>query len=144
QGHRWELPPLSEANDPGAPVTCPVCGARAEGVPEACSPETLSVPTAASPGGEAAAAPAAPPPTVPAGRLRCPHCDNPIHLSDAGSDEVLCPGCGGAFRVRDARHTETTAPMKTLGRFQLLERVGLGGFGAVWRARGARLDRIVA
>src|SRR5262249_30046013 len=55
-----------------------------------------------------------------------------------------CPGCGSSFRVRDARLTSTTSGMKPLGRFQLLERVGLGAFGAVWKARDTELDRIVA
>ncbi|MBI1914769.1 MAG: protein kinase [Planctomycetes bacterium] len=76
--------------------------------------------------------------------LRCPHCQNPIHLSDAPGDEVLCPGCGGSFRVRDARFTDTTSVSRPLGRFQLLERVGQGAFGAVWKARDTSLDRIVA
>jgi serine/threonine protein kinase len=77
-------------------------------------------------------------------RLRCPHCHNPIQLADDSSDEVLCPGCGGSFRVRDARHTTTTSGARPLGKFQLLERVGLGAFGAVWKARDTELDRIVA
>jgi tetratricopeptide (TPR) repeat protein/tRNA A-37 threonylcarbamoyl transferase component Bud32 len=34
--------------------------------------------------------------------------------------------------------------MKPLGKFQLLNRVGVGAFGAVWRARDTKLDRIVA
>jgi serine/threonine-protein kinase len=34
--------------------------------------------------------------------------------------------------------------MRPLGKFQLLERVGLGAFGAVWKARDTELDRIVA
>jgi serine/threonine protein kinase len=34
--------------------------------------------------------------------------------------------------------------MRQLGKFQLLERVGLGAFGAVWRARDTELDRLVA
>jgi eukaryotic-like serine/threonine-protein kinase len=76
--------------------------------------------------------------------LRCPHCQNPIHLSDAPGDVVLCPGCGGSFRVRDARFTDTASASRPLGRFQLLERVGQGAFGAVWKARDPALDRIVA
>ncbi len=84
------------------------------------------------------------PPVARALRIRCPHCHNPIQLLDQRSEEVLCPGCGSSFRVREARHTSTTKPMKPLGRFQLLERVGLGAFGAVWRAKDTQLDRIVA
>jgi WD40 repeat protein/tRNA A-37 threonylcarbamoyl transferase component Bud32/Flp pilus assembly protein TadD len=82
--------------------------------------------------------------TAPVLRIRCPHCHNPILLVDAQPEEVLCPGCGSSFRVREARQTTTAAGMRPLGRFQLLERVGLGAFGAVWRARDTELDRIVA
>jgi tRNA A-37 threonylcarbamoyl transferase component Bud32 len=77
-------------------------------------------------------------------RVRCPHCHNPIQLSDGRPDEVLCPGCGSTFRLRDASHTATVSGTRPLGRFQLIERVGLGAFGAVWRARDTELDRVVA
>jgi WD40 repeat protein len=77
-------------------------------------------------------------------RLRCPHCHNPLQLSDDRSDEVLCPGCGASFRVRDARQTDTVSTSKPLGKFRLLERIGQGAFGAVWKARDTELDRVVA
>jgi tetratricopeptide (TPR) repeat protein len=83
-------------------------------------------------------------PTKDARQLRCPHCQNPIRLGDECPDEVLCPGCGSSFRVRDARATITLQQMRPLGKFQLLERVGVGAFGAVWRARDTELDRVVA
>ncbi len=97
--------------------------------------------TVRTPPPPSAPAPATPPP--PAKQLRCPHCHNPIQLGDDKSDEVLCPGCGSSFRVHDARRTESTTPMR-LGKFALLERVGLGAFGAVWRARDTELERVVA
>jgi WD40 repeat protein/serine/threonine protein kinase/tetratricopeptide (TPR) repeat protein len=77
-------------------------------------------------------------------RFRCPHCHNPIQLADDHSDEVLCPGCGSSFRIREAKETISATPMRPLGKFQLLERIGTGGFGAVWRARDTTLDCVVA
>jgi tRNA A-37 threonylcarbamoyl transferase component Bud32/uncharacterized protein YbaR (Trm112 family) len=87
------------------------------------------------------AAPSTPPTFT---RLRCPHCHNPLQLADNRTDEVLCPACGSSFRVQDSTATSTTSEMRQLGKFQLLERVGQGAFGAVWRALDTELQRTVA
>jgi hypothetical protein len=88
-------------------------------------------PTAEPSPASTAAAPQ-PPANPAANRLRCPHCHNPIQLADEPGEEVLCPGCGSSFKVRDSRPTYSTDPSRPLGKFQLLERVGVGAFGAVW------------
>jgi WD40 repeat protein/tRNA A-37 threonylcarbamoyl transferase component Bud32 len=58
--------------------------------------------------------------------------------------EVVCQGCGSSFRVESAEQGTTHEEVRRLGRFQLLERVGQGSYGAVWRARDTELDRVVA
>ena len=77
-------------------------------------------------------------------RIRCLHCHHPLELLDDGHEEVRCPGCGSSFRVCDARETTPLPPSRTLGRFKLLERVGAGAYGEVWRAFDPELDRTVA
>jgi len=109
-------------------------------VPQAGGAGPSPVPKAPAPHGSAEAGR---PIAARAMRIGYPHCHNPIQLVDAQPDEVLCPGCGSTFRMCDTRPTATVSPMRPLGKSQLLERVGLGAFGAVWLARDAALGRIV-
>src|SRR5262249_8906002 len=93
---------------------------------------------ASQPGGASA------PPGTQSITIRCPHCDSPMKLADKRKGDVLCPVCGSTFQVEESRLTNTTSEMRRLGKFQLLEPVGTGAVGAVWRARDTELDRFVA
>jgi eukaryotic-like serine/threonine-protein kinase len=68
-------------------------------------------------------------------RVHCPHCRDSIPLASSGAKEIHCGGCGSSFRVEDFGQCTTIDEIRVLGRFQLLNQVGQGAYGAVWRAR---------
>jgi serine/threonine protein kinase len=78
--------------------------------------------------------------------ILCPHCHNPIELMRLmPREDVTCPSCGSSFCL-DTGSTAADTPCsgRLLGRFTLLDTVGQGAFGTVYRARDPELDRTVA
>jgi WD40 repeat protein/tRNA A-37 threonylcarbamoyl transferase component Bud32 len=87
---------------------------------------------------QAQAAPPAP------DRLICPSCHHTLATGEVQSGSVLCENCGNSFRLEGVRQGSTIDEIRVIGRFQLLDRVGQGAFGTVWRARDTQLERVVA
>jgi len=79
-------------------------------------------------------------------RIKCPHCGNGIQLVEPDVGEVTCGGCGSSFHV-DLRATSSYHPAglpQSIGKFAVLEQLGRGTFGTVYKARDADLQRLVA
>ncbi len=79
-------------------------------------------------------------------RIRCPHCQQRVEvLEDDLLVEVDCPSCdsrfslvGGSSEAYERRQT------RTIDHFELLDELGRGAFGSVWKAHDSELDRFVA
>src|SRR5262245_38832049 len=78
--------------------------------------------------------------------ILCPHCRNPIELVKlTPREEITCPSCGSSFHLESESTTGYgLAAGQKISKFELLDVVGQGAFGTVYRARDPELDRVVA
>jgi hypothetical protein len=84
---------------------------------------------------------------VPHMQVRCLSCHEPIEVTQESDLSVLtCPSCGSDFSLVGGEQTASIWQFKarTIGHFDLVEQVGVGAFGSVWRAQDPELQRTVA
>lgn len=78
--------------------------------------------------------------------VRCPHCQA---WSKIGSHQdpvdIVCEACGSKFSLAaDAPCEDEQLVGERLGQFELLQVIGRGNFGTVWKALDNQLNRLVA
>jgi serine/threonine protein kinase/WD40 repeat protein len=78
--------------------------------------------------------------------VRCPHCGTPNSFApNSLVRQVRCSQCGEDYALLGSAETvELAGQSRRLGRFELLDEIGSGSFGSVWRSKDTELERMVA
>jgi len=78
---------------------------------------------------------------------RCPRCGNRLEVDTAVDEQIICSNCQVSLSLPGkAKLSDKVDPLigQSLGQFEVIELLGRGGMGAVYQARQASLDRLVA
>ncbi|QDT32388.1 serine/threonine protein kinase [Thalassoglobus polymorphus] len=79
--------------------------------------------------------------------ISCPHCRNAVELiEDHEFQEIECPSCGSSFSLLEGTgtHVQQYQPEQSFAHFKLIAEIGVGSFGAVWKAKHIKFDSTVA
>lgn len=77
-------------------------------------------------------------------RIRCPHCQNAVEIVDPQGALGTCPSCGSHWTFFDETVGYERTELGSVLHYELLDHVGCGHFGDVFKARDTKLERTVA
>src|SRR6516165_8051170 len=78
-------------------------------------------------------------------RILCPHCSHLIEVGQTGTPTDIPDDTPGSTIPQGPRAARRRAcPHERLGKLTLMDRVGAGSFGEVWKAHDTELNRLVA